>query len=315
MNKEFNKEYLKPYIKALAEENFNTKVTNIKYLGGGSYGRAYKVDFPVEPYCAVLKAYKVSGMHLDEKFQVSTLSEHSIIKFPQTYFSFDATEDIPYDVLAMEYIKGKIVLNPVLLFKSKSKKKRFAEAIAENSLKIHSATNDKFGYLNNPHYDTWQEFYFKMATEIIVATRDFVAEGKMKRKYLDTMERAYANFDAIFDEDVKEASLIHGDLNIANILIDTQTLEPLAIIDPFNSMWADREYDLFQFNNILKKTFNICKIYKSKYKTSEKCDLKLAFYALFNEALCAIKSGYMLSILLYMQKRELEKQLKLFNIK
>ena len=64
----------------------------------------------------------------------------------------------------------------------------------------------------------------------------------------------------------------------------------------------------------MNKTFGIYDNYKNKYSVSDKCDLKVAVYALFNEILCYIKSGWTLKILLHIQYKNLLKQLKIYGI-
>lgn len=39
-----------------------------------------------------------------------------------------------------------------------------------------------------------------------------------------------------------------------------------AIIDPLNSMYADKEYDLFQLNNLTGPCFHLYKTYKKSMK-------------------------------------------------
>lgn len=110
------------------------------------------------------------------------------------------------------------------------------------------------------------------------------------------MRAAWDKFDNIFCEEVSEACLIHGDLNVANIMVDKGRLS--GFIDPLNSMYADREYDLFQFDNLLKKRFNLRSVYMKKYGASANCDYKCAFYGLWNEVYCYIKSGMLVKMIM-----------------
>ena len=99
----------------------------------------------------------------------------------------------------------------------------------------------------------------------------------------------------IFVEEVKEACLIHGDLNIMNIL---KCGDKLSFIDPLNSMYADREYDLFQFDNLFGKRFFLSELYRKKYGESRRCSVKLAFYGLWNEVFCVIKAGILVPMIM-----------------
>ena len=54
-----------------------------------------------------------------------------------------------------------------------------------------------------------------------------------------------------YEDEPKFPVLIHGDLNIMNIMADKKTFYLNGFIDPCGSMWADREYDLYQLQNNL----------------------------------------------------------------
>lgn len=75
------------------------------------------------------------------------------------------------------------------------------------------------------------------------------------------MQTAWKNFDYIFSEPVKEASLIHGDLNVMNVMSDKR-LNITAIIDPLECKWADKEFDLFQLRNLTGECFGLYEAYK-----------------------------------------------------
>ena len=106
------------------------------------------------------------------------------------------------------------------------------------------------------------------------------------------MREAWKKFDVIFSENVKDACLIHGDLNIANIMVGKK-YKISGFIDPLNSMYADREYDLFQFDNLTGKRFYLRETYIKKYGASKYCDVKCAFYGLWNEVYCYISRAYL----------------------
>lgn len=123
------------------------------------------------------------------------------------------------------------------------------------------------------------------------------------------MQTAWENFDYIFSEPVKEASLIHGDLNVMNVMSDKR-LNITAIIDPLECKWADKEFDLFQLRNLTGECFGLYEAYKRKYPVSEKCDLKCAFYAVYHEVYCLISTGTNTEIILAAAVKRLKRELK-----
>lgn len=227
------------------------------------------------------------------------------------YFTYDTTKDIPIDCLCMEYVEGKNALISFgLLLKSKKQKNAFAEKVIASMLEIHSYINDKFGVIENPIYVKWLDYYKPFAKDIIETAKILQKEGKLDTYILDVMEKAFNKFDTIFAEEVTEASLIHGDLNVMNVMVK-KPFEITAIIDPLEAKFADREYDLFQLNNLTGKCFGLYKKYKEKYPVSKNCDIKCAYYGLWNEVYCFIKTGKMVKLIMNPLVKNMKKQLLL----
>lgn len=295
----------------IAEKELKSKVRKIKYLGGGSFGYAYRADIDRQPYTVVMKAYKRCGICEREAFELKKLSEKSLIHIPKVYFTYLKDDISPVDFICMEYIKGKNCFTDIKkLFASKKKKRDFALRVTEAMYCWHSRTNEKFGPVMKPVYKEWLDFYKPLAFDILQDAEKMVKKGKLEEYFLKTMKKAWDSFDFIFSEKVKQPGLIHGDLNVMNIIAD-KNLNPTAVIDPFQSMWADTEFDLFQLKSLTGNAFDLYKTYKEKYPVSEKCDLKTAFYALYHEIYSYINSGRRTKLnhlrCLFQLKREMKK--------
>lgn len=308
----------KEYAILVAKKELCCNVNKAEYLGGGSFGYAYKLDIDIPPYTIVMKACRCDNMCQREAFELNLLSNDSLIHIPDVYFTYSKDKDIPIDFLCMEYIKGTDCFTDLSkLLLSKSKKREFADKVTSAMYVWHSKTNDNFGPIQNPIYDSWLDYYKPLAFDILQTARSMVNNGKLEPYFLDVMELAWDNFDYIFSEKIECASLIHGDLNVMNIMAD-ENLNPIAIIDPLESKWADAEFDLFQLKNLTGNAFGLYKMYKSKYPTSKNCDLKVVFYAMYHEIYCYICSGRRTKFnhlrCLWQLKRELRKS-KLLKIK
>lgn len=295
----------------VVEKEFNCVVKKIKYLGGGSFGYAYKVNIDISPYTVVMKAYRGNNICEREAFELKTLSQNSIIHIPEVYFTYLRNDTVAVDFICMEYINGKNCFTDFSkLFFPKSKKHEFADKITSAMYVWHSKTNDKFGPISNPTCDEWLDYYKPFAFDILQTARKMVDNGSLEPYFLSVMEIAWNNFDCIFNEKVERACLIHGDLNVMNIMVDDK-LNPIAVIDPLESKWADPEFDLFQLKNLTGNAFGLYKTYKSKYPTSKNCDIKVAFYAMYHEIYCYIISGKRTKInhlrCLWQLKKELKK--------
>lgn len=298
----------------IVEKNFNCNVKKIKYLGGGSFGYAYRVDIDIAPYTVVMKACRCDNMCEREAFELKMLSKDSIIHIPEVYFTYSKNDLISVDFICMEYVSGKNCFTDFSkLFFSKSKKREFADKVTSAMYVWHSKTNEKFGPIQNPTYDEWLDYYKPFAFNILQTARNMVNAGNLESYFLVVMERAWDSFDYIFSEKVEHACLIHGDLNVMNIMADDE-LNPIAIIDPLESKWADAEFDLFQLKNLTGNAFGLYKTYKSKYPTSKNCDIKVAFYAMYHEIYCCISSGRRTKINHLRCLLQLKKELKKANL-
>lgn len=298
--------HILPMIPELVFKNLNKKVTDIKFIGGGSYGRVYKAVLSGGETIAV-KAYRVQGSQYEEAEQLKLLSANTSVKMPEVLFVY---EDEQTAVLAMSFCSGQNVLNPMFLLKNKEQKQNFADDVVSCMHQWHSVTNDKFGSLENPVYDSWYEYYKKEKQEPWLAgLNELVQKGKFSKKNLKLLYEATEIFNNISDEKSIPV-LIHSDLNIMNIMADPKTLKLTAFIDPCACMWADREYDLFQLRNMWGDAYGLYKTYKQKYKLSEYADFRVAYYGAMNEAHCRLGGGLIMPLWEFLCNNRLKKEMK-----
>ena len=179
----------------------------------------------------------------------------------------------------MELIEGVEASAKALLFKRN--KKKLANEIVDNLIKIHTVHNDKYGPIDNAVYNSWYEYYSGFAKEIVDFTNKSEASDRVKKAVNLLYEKLYD----IIGDDRDNATLTHGDYWLPNFIIDTKSMSLKGVIDPFNVMWAEPEYELFTLTVGYGTNLHLYDIYKSKVKTTENCDLKVELYALFNELL------------------------------
>lgn len=309
-----SKKEAQEFAKTVLENTYNTKVNSIKYVGGGSFGFVYKAAIDKEPFTVIMKACRTEGNCEREASELTLLGADSLIKIPKVYFTYLATDEIPIDFIGMEFVEGTNCFTDFAkLLNSRKAKEKFADEITTIIHHWHEQTNDKFGLIGNAVYDEWLDFYQPFAADILDCARELTNSGKLEKKVLDTMERAQAAFDYIFSDKVETASLIHGDMNVMNIMSDKR-LKPLAIIDPLESKWADKEYELFQLRNLTGDKFRLYDTYKRKYPVSEKCDIKTAFYALYHEVYTYIISGTKVNFILMPLVKRMNKELDKCNL-
>lgn len=280
----------------VAEEYSGKRAVKAKYMGGGSFGRAVAVTLE-DGYSFVVKLLCASGMLEKETHDLRLLSFRCPVKMPKPLFVREADEKVIVDCYGMDKIDGgSAIFSRKLLLGSKRRREEFADKVTDALHEIHQCTSDKYGDTLSPDCDTWLDYYKPFAAAVLERAEEMYSNQELPQEIIKVMRAAWDKFDNIFCEEVSEACLIHGDLNVANIMVDKGRLS--GFIDPLNSMYADREYDLFQFDNLLKKRFNLRSVYMKKYGASANCDYKCAFYGLWNEVYCYIKSGMLVKMIM-----------------
>lgn len=293
-------------IPRVVSEKLNKKADKIKFIGGGSYGRVYKTVLS-DGEAIAIKAYRIQGSQYEEARQLKILSENTSVKMPEVLFTYEDNETA---ILAMSFVEGKNVLDPSFLLKSKAQKQKFAETVVSGMLEWHGVTNSKFGSLSDLVYDTWFDFYKAEMQQPWLSGLEKLAEnGKYSKKDLALLKEATELFDRVCPKDTKPV-LIHSDLNIMNIMADPKTLELTAFIDPCGSMWADREYDLFQFRNMWGDAYGLYETYKKNVALPEFADFRVAYYGAMNEAHCRLGGGLIMPLWEILDNNRLKKEMK-----
>ncbi|MBQ6019781.1 MAG: aminoglycoside phosphotransferase family protein [Clostridia bacterium] len=298
------------YAKTVLERQLSCTVTSIRFIGGGSFGFVYEAAIDKAPGTVVMKGFRTAGMCEREASELRLLAHNSAVKVPQVYFTFAETPELPMDFLCMEKVGGTNCFTDFgKLLQPKKKKEAFADAVTSAARRWHEQTNDKFGLIGNAVYDGWFDFYRPFAEEILEEARRMRRAGRLGKRALAAMERGMERFDDIFREPVEKACLIHGDLNVMNIMADKK-LNVTAVIDPLESKWADPEYELFQMRNLTGNLFGLYETYKRKYPVSINCDVKTAFYALYHEVYTYIVTGSRIHWYLPQMVRRFERELR-----
>ena len=279
------------YAKKALERTRNCTVLGLRFIGGGSFGFVFEAKLAEEPHAVILKGYRAAGLCEREAAELKLLAQNSAVKLPQVYFTFAATKELPMDFLCMEKVAGTNCFTDFAkLLQPKQRKAAFAAAVTAAARHWHEQTNDKYGLIGNAVFDSWLDFYKPFAAEILEEARRMAAAGRLGKRALAAMECGWAAFDEIFSEPVERACMIHGDLNVMNVMSDKK-LNLTAIIDPLESKWADPEYELFQMRNLTGNLFGLYETYKRNYPVSKNCDVKTAFYALYHEVYTYIITG------------------------
>lgn len=307
MTVKLDKKTAESYAAVAFEEYAKKKAAKVKCLGGGSFGLAFKVEAE-DGDSIVVKFMRADNMMVKETFDLKLIGKNCPLNMPKVLFARDKDDKIPVDCYGMTVMRGKPLLTCFgAMMSSKKKRRAIGERIVDALHAVHGVKNAKFGDTLNPDCNTWLDYYKPFAKQVLDKAVEFEKKGELSAEIVSVMKAAWQKFDIIFDEEVEEACLIHGDLNIMNIL---KSGDKLSFIDPLNSMYADREYDLFQFYNLWGDRFFLGETYRKKYGESRRCDDKLAFYGLWNEVFCVIKAGVLVPFIMKPLVKNMKKRLE-----
>lgn len=296
-------------VKDIIEKNMHCRVLKSNKIGSGASADIYKINVDKEPFVFAAKLSKYRDLLSGEYETINFISERVDCKLPEIY-KFICEAD--YAVLIMEYINGVSATCKNLRFKRG--KAKLADEIVDNLLKIHSVHNDKFGPVNNAVYDTWFDYYSEFASGIYSFTLECRKNKKVPDIVFKAVESSYKSLAKIIEETGAKPTLIHGDYWAPNLLVDIKSMSLAGIVDPFNVMWTEPEYELFTLTAGYGSVLRLYQNYKSKVETSRLCDLKVELYALYNELYWFKNTKKVSGAYLVYRSRRLLKQMKKNNI-
>lgn len=303
---EMNNKYLEGKIKTVTPKELECNVNEIGFIGGGSFGKVFKVMLSDGRKIAV-KAFRVQGANLQEAEQIKILSVNTSVKMPEVLFTYNDEE---IALMGMSFIEGNNVLSASFLLKNKAQKKSFATSVIKGMNEWHSVKGEHYGFINGKSYDSWRECYLKEKQEPwLKGLTELSQKGKFSKKKLELLLEATELFNEVFEEP-EHPVLIHADLNIMNIMADEKSFELTGFIDPCGAMWADREYDLFQLRNMWGDSYGLYEEYKKQNGLSDKADFRVAYYAALHEASCRLQGGLIMPLWEELCNRRLKKEMK-----
>lgn len=272
-------------VKKIIKRYYGRSPRDISTLGGGFYAKVYLAQLETEPYNLVIKVYSSEGLVYREKQQLEMLRKHSLIYVPKIYLTHNKDTSIRHDVLVMEYVEGvNAGVQSDLLGKDA---RTISNRIVDNLIHLHSISNeDGFGQLDALDLaKDWRDLYKQKALIDYAKGEKLRDVERLDGSILNIMKKAIINFEDIFYKPITRPSLIHGDYNIWNILLNKERNNVIALIDPYNCCWGDPEFDLYQLNNANGKSLGLLDEYIKKKDVSENFYMKLAFYELFTEVM------------------------------
>ena len=296
-------------IAEIIQQKTGNEVTSIQLAGKGASGSVYEVCSNGTLKKIAVKTSEFSDLLQEEYHMLCFLKKQTNGKFPTPYF-FENNDKIA--ILAMEFIEG--ISGKDITFTSEMQKEHLAHSIVDNLIEIQKTHHDKFGPYQNATYESWNVYYKEFADGIYQFCIKQLEQQKLDKEVMDAVKISYEKFDEIFCDEITTPTLIHGDYWMPNFIIDENTMELKSVVDPFNIMWADPEYELFAMTVGIGTELHLYEIYKSKVPTSKFCDVKLELYALYSELLWYKRLGEISHEYLRYRSSTLMKEMKKYDL-
>ena len=268
---------MKQKVQQTIQTLYNCLPLTITEAGKGFYGRVFKVTLPLAPYVLSVKLFDEPHYMVMQANEQGYIHSLGVVKVPAVLHVFQSQN---INALVMEWAEGDNLGQMPL------PKQPIRDAIGwevvKQAVALHSVTNKAYGYLSGKQYASWQAFYRDLSCQMLDRISSASARGLLDKEHLKLMQYAYLRFDEIFCEQVTAPSLLHGDFNIGNVIVQNDAVS--AIIDPMGVMWGDRELELFQFECSGSAKYDLLDKYFSINPPSKKFQLKNAYYKTFAEA-------------------------------
>lgn len=298
----------------IVESELSCKALNCSKTGSGANGNVYKIAIDIPPYTVAVKSAKNGSLLVKEKTYTDFILSKTDIPMPRTLFLKVNNDETQKSYMCMEFLDGINANDPKLLLRGRKAKARLRDSVIESLEKIQSVKGDKYGSFDSPEYDDWHDYYRPFSEKVILFAEDEVKKGNINPYVADVMRKAFYNYDTVFSEPISKPTLTHGDFWLPNILVDRKSLRVTGVLDPFNVMWADSDYELFAIIAGRGNSYKLYDTYKKLHNISDKCDLKLEYYALFSEMYWYSITHHKFDDFLKLKARLLNKQLRRFNI-
>ena len=147
------------YAQIAVRQKLGRPTEKVRYLGGGSFGRAVSV-LCKDGKTLVVKFLLAKDMMQKEVHDLGLLAEHSPVKVPRVLFARPGDEKIPVDCYGMEEIEGKSALFALgMLFLAKRRRREFADRVTTALHAIHSCKRDTFGDTMDAGCERWLDYY------------------------------------------------------------------------------------------------------------------------------------------------------------
>ena len=273
----FQQELCLQTVEQACRKQFGAGPEHVKPVGGGYYGSVYFATCGMKT--AAFKLYLLPGLAAKEAQQLAVLREHLPLPVPEVFGVY--REEGLYETLVMEKLEGINGGSMRLARRRKKDRMRLAASLIDALAALHDAPVEGFGEIGGETHADWEDCYRARLDDI--RAKLACSNRSVPPEIQEQMEAAYQNLSRVLCEPVKRPSIIHGDLNLWNVLADPDTMRITGVIDPFDCCRADRELELFQLEHATGKRFALLTEYRKRVPLSTYFDIKKDYYHFWDD--------------------------------
>lgn len=283
--------YLNSTLVSIIEKISISKISNIKKINKGFYGYVYLIETNEKPYKYIAKVYKHEGYINYEEAQLNELRKHAITHVPEIIGKAYKKNNGVCDVLLMEFING--VNAGQIKITDEKEKSILSDEIIDNLLSIHEVSNPNgFGDFVSEQFSSSWEIHYKQQVDSIYEAIQKNKPLRLSSSSKQIADMLFVSYDKVFQVPVKENSLIHGDYNLWNLIVDPRNNHLIGMIDPMGCCYADKELELFQLENANGNQYDLLHNYSKRVSLSDNFELKKAYYRFWDDMKHLVNVGY-----------------------
>lgn len=194
----------------------------------------------------VVRDFSQPGLAEQQARKLMLLRQHGSVPVPAVY-GVVFSDRLPFhELLLVERLGGISAAAPV---RSPGAQERLAQQIADGLGSWHSQSADNMsGYIDSCQSLSWPDWYRQYTTVLwsLLRQKKQTALSAADLQFLSLTQR---NYQQLFADLSQPNVMLHGNLELSNIIKDPHTESLLAMVQPGRILWAPAEFELFRLWN------------------------------------------------------------------
>lgn len=192
------------------------------------------------------KYFNVKGIATQEAYKLSMLGRDSTIRMPVVYGLIVSQQPPQHDVLLIERLGGVAVEAPT---RTAVRWQQLQEQIVEALMAWHRIdSHGLVGNVDSTQQNHWPAWYAQRVN-VLWSTLNYMRPEALTMEMRRVLFRSRENLGNLFADFNDSCVLVHGNLNLSNMLKEVWSDQLLSMINPGVVLWAPREFELFRLSD------------------------------------------------------------------